>query len=541
MKAHINILGGKLFDFIPHCLGLTDSGYKELILNGYGGDASKALVLAQMMSKVNGKRGYKLDAKISEIAANFAPLNTVQANASEFTENTLLGKTTQEDIVELSKNGFVDFSTYHLLLWNALHQQKELKFKVDLYRGGPVVDLLTVRECKKKKGEIELEVSLEKPRSTVNDRGNIQTSRVKNMRENQRKRRQEDDKKNLKRWEKTRKNLVNGLYRAGFLLPHRWAEMGSKLTDFDDVIIGLDTNLLQDAFVSTTLLPVLSVIEHKPYLQTPNWLLLVIPKMVVYELERAANTRSENGGDIVHSGRKGYRALQEIMELRKNYDHKGVSIVTTGEPDGMLDMNAYLKSINENLFQMLNKGKDGFWVGSKTPKGSSADMIIRTQFKSFVDGLNLGKGSYFMTSDKVNAAMHTSQGNEAIYVSKPHTLKDKFIYTPELIPKVSRTIPLGTLLYELTVEFGSLYVQIDSDTVVRLESDFKGQTMTPWIKRQLRIPESRDFDALIEKYNGSLSLVKVQQFYNEISQQLEKDCWVQEDFEEYDESYFGEE
>lgn len=530
MKAHVNLLGGKLFDFIPHCLGLQDSGCKKLLINGYGGDANKALVLSQMLKNIGKSSAYKIDANIAEIKTNYAPISMITAGMEIQSKNVLVGEMSDEDHSKLIKNGFVDFSTYHLLLWNLLSERREINISIDSPRGG-ALELLTIRRSDKTPEEIEVEVTLQEPNmNTTSDK--INTYRMKESRERDAAWRKGVEHASQVLWRKNNSHLISALYRCGFVLPENWEQIGLTLTEYDDVIIGLDTNLIQDAFVTTTLLPVLSVIERQIYLQTPNWLLLVVPKMAIYEIERAANFRTEKK-ELSHAARRGYRALQEMMELRKNFDQKGVSVVNAGEPDGMLDMNTFLKSINDNLYQLVEKS-GAFSPGSRSPKSSTADMIIRTQFKSFVDEFNFGKGAYFMTADKVNAAMFAAQGNNSIYVSKPHFLKGKTISPPELIPKVKKTIPLGTLIYELTTEFSKIYFKIDDNTVVRLECDSKGQSLSPWTKRQLRIPEHRDFLALMKNYTGSFNLVEVQKAYNQISNQLENVNWINDDYADYD-------
>ncbi len=495
MKARVNLLGGKLFEYIPHCLGLLDKGVNNFEIHAFGGSSNQALVLAQMLSKLRERNTkYNYDAKIYESKTKFSALNSLMTTIELDDRNKLMKTEGVVKAESLIHNGFIDFSTYHLLFQNALSFKESIKISVELYpNGGKTVDLLEIKPLKGKDGQYELEVLL-------------------------------DTSKRNDKIRKFQDRLCEVLYRAGYLLPQDWEEIGMKLTNYDDIIVGLDTCVLKDTFITTGLLPILSVIEKSKYVQTPNWMLFVIPQMVIYELEKASNMKRERG-HFAYPGRRGFRALQEIMELRKNVSHKGVSVVNTGNADAMLDVNSFLKSMNENLIKLVTNGsKSSGNYGSRTPKSASGDMLIRSQFNTFVDGINFKKGTYFLTSDKINAAMYTTSGNEAIYIPKPVLKNQKIIQSPQLIPKVDKTIPLGTLLYELAVDYGKLYMHLGENEVVKLECDLKGKSLTPWIRKQLRMSH-QDMSTMLDVYTGKFDLTKVREFYKEIAEQLEKIDW----------------
>jgi hypothetical protein len=503
----VNLLGGKLFEFIPHCLGLFDNDTETLKIAAYGGYAHQALVLSQMIGTINeaedSSRGF--NARIFETKAEYSSINGISAEINFKLQEKFTLKPPEQELMSLIDGEFVDFPVYHLL-FNNLLKKRSLTISVNTQNGRQKINLIDVQICKKDIGQIEIKSLINKQRNTN------QTGGYK---------------------DKTYDKLVSALYRSGYLLPTDWAKIGHKLASYDDIIIGLDTNILNDAFITNNLLPILAVIEKDKFVQTPNWILMVIPQMVVYELERASNSKGDYG-KFSDAGRKGFRALQEILELRSNFDHKGISVINTGhsdesfDADALFDINNCVQSMNNNLLSLVSQQSrhhQSDHRGSKTPKSNSGDMLIRKQFKNFVDGLNFKKGAYFLTSDKVNAAMHTAQGNQALYISKPHKIEKTEICSPELLPGIKRSIPLGKLLYELLVDFGELHIQIDNETTILLECDSLGKSLEPWTSKAIRIPKKCDLEKLIKSYNGKLNLVEIQKTYKEISAQMEKNEW----------------
>jgi hypothetical protein len=508
----INLLGGKLFEYIPHCLGLYDSGITTFDIVAYGGNTHQALVLSQILKEINSKEKStkNLGASIFEATTRYSSVNALSAQIQLNPSPEYIETQTSATSNSLLQNGFVEFPVYHLLLTNLLHTQKVLKISVNQKEGRnrETVDLLEIRLNDNDPGQLTIKkifpnhLSTQENSTARRSRAPEEINRTNEL---------------TKANNRINSNLVAALYRSGYLLPNNWEKIGYQLANYDDVVIGLDTNLFLDAFVSNNLLPILSVIEKNKYIQTPNWILMVIPQMVAYELEISSNKKDDNG-KFVYAGRKGFRALQEIMELRNNFDHKGISIINTGHSDALLDINSFLKSMNDNLYSLVTQKKI---YGMKSPKSASGDMLIRSQFKNFVDELNFEKGAYFLTSDKVNAAMNTAQGNESIYVSKPHMIHDSIIQAPELLNGIQRTIPLGKLIYELLVDFGDLYLHLNDGSVIKLACDDLGQSLESWIRKVIKIPKS-DFDKLIQLYKGKFNLEKVQAFYCEVSSQLEK-------------------
>src|SRR5207245_9931744 len=69
-------------------------------------------------------------------------------------------------------------------------------------------------------------------------------------------------------------------------------------------------------------------IHVRPYKESINWILLVIPGVVMKELENAANMKK--GNRLSHAGRRGYRALQEITTLKGTEGYQGPSVLVVG-------------------------------------------------------------------------------------------------------------------------------------------------------------------------------------------------------------------
>ena len=165
---------------------------------------------------------------------------------------------------------------------------------------------------------------------------------------------------------------------------------------YDDVLLGLDTNILYNCSISEHLIPFLSLINPKEFVHTPNWILLVITSAVMHELEEASNIRDKYG-KLQKQGRIGYRALQEIMELNQNKGIAGLSIMIVGQFDPVLDTRVELQGLRLDLererikdiknrhkeektenITTSDKIKEALEIESvKSYKSSSGDMIIR--------------------------------------------------------------------------------------------------------------------------------------------------------------------
>ena len=80
------------------------------------------------------------------------------------------------------------------------------------------------------------------------------------------------------------KYLKPALYRAGLLLPENWKEVAERVSQIDDIIIGVDTNILYDTTISEHFFDSLYLINSKEYINTPNWILIVILDYQVFKI-----------------------------------------------------------------------------------------------------------------------------------------------------------------------------------------------------------------------------------------------------------------
>jgi len=329
-------------------------------------------------------------------------------------------------------------------------------------------------------------------------------------------------KKNIRK-EKDEKifyGIRDAFYRCGLLLPSNWEEIAKKLSEFDDVILGVDTNALHKCTISEHLLPALSLIDPKEYVHTPNWILFVIPSAVMHEIEEAANIRSNNL--LRFEGRMGFRALQEIIELSQSTDITGISLVIVGEADPVLDTRVELQGLREDLCKRERQHFDFLeptYFPFRSLKRSSGDMIIRDQFKKFLRQIDFHKGIYFLTNDKSNAALARTEGLHPIYFRSPSRYyEDQSEITPYRLhapnEEIIMNVLLGKLIYEMTVQFGSIKVKW-KDGEITLQCDLKGETLDYWIQRKLLIKED-DLKNISKCYKGTFKLDKVIYVWNNL-------------------------
>lgn len=145
-------------------------------------------------------------------------------------------------------------------------------------------------------------------------------------------------------------------------------------------------------------------------------------------------------------------------------------------------------------------------------------MIIRDQFKAFLRGMDFHKGIYFLTADKSNAALASAEGLSSIYLKKPVSadLIDSghlFTYVSgdpknkegkKKQIKVRLRIPVGKILYELSVGFGTLEIKAKDGSKngmnLIVNIDKKGENIDRWLTQSLEI---KGMDKLV-KYRGGL-------------------------------------
>lgn len=314
------------------------------------------------------------------------------------------------------------------------------------------------------------------------------------------------------------RGVAEAAYRAGILVPDNIVEIVQKLNQHDDVILGLDTNILYNCNISQHLLPLISILNSRRYFTTPNWMLIIIPNAVMHELEEAANIKNEKGY-LQFEGRLAFRALQEIFYLAQNAEIPGVSVLITGEANPVLDTIIDLQGFRDYMFKRDMKIHS---IGrSLMPKKrSTGDMIIRDQFKSFLRKIDFHKGTYFVTADKSNAALAETEGLNPVYVKMPRPL-NTYIYgtgNPDFAERWLRFENLsggnanlrfpstaGELIYELIVARGTIYIdwkQNGEAKSVKLTGDCRGERLENWVNKNIFVENVGQAQILLSAYQG---------------------------------------
>ncbi len=252
--------------------------------------------------------------------------------------------------------------------------------------------------------------------------------------------------------------LNGALLRAGMVEPVGLTAVARRLAEYEDIILGVDTNLLYASVLTEHLLETFYRIHARPYKETVNWILVVIPGVVMKELENAANQKK--GGHLTHAGRMGYRALQEITALKRTEAFQGMSVLVVGQTNP----------------EQLRLSPDGLTI-------LNADSMIRDQFKTFLRGIEFRKGIFFLTMDKTNASMAAAEGLSALRVQHPRRLhKGDEIEIPK-----EETVLLARVVYELAVEFGKVRVSWNEGGAhhMDLEGEWTWKSMEHWEAFQL--------------------------------------------------------
>lgn len=257
------------------------------------------------------------------------------------------------------------------------------------------------------------------------------------------------------RIEKEKSRLRDTFIRAGIAKHSNLPHIMKRLREHDDVIIGLDSNILLDCAVTSVL------IDGFYAEKFPNWILLAIPKIAMAEIENKANQKVTGPSDHPrlgwpeYDGRIGQRALQEILELdKKDPDRPGLSIMTIGELEGPDTV----------------KSEDNWWKDSE----------IRSQFQKFLRNVNFHKGTYFLSQDRVNVMMSGAEGAEGLYLQKPD-------FGELETGKISKE-RFRSFLYELGIQFGEIKVEGvgGSNPSFRLSIFWPGKHVSDWRESKLK-------------------------------------------------------
>ena len=400
----VDVCGKRTRDYLVECLSRFNRGVETVRLRAIGGNISKAVEVAHILQTHFGITSDAIDLNPVELYDLKRPCLTLSLRYDEPSGGRSKGERVHaEDLLE--EGAFATYPLHHLLFDAILDSTSSLQ--VSTYDQSPLL-------------------SITREGSSLACEAFLDARQIEPLR-----------------------NLAAAYYRSGMLLSPVWESVARHLSRFDDVILGLDTVMLHDAVISEQLLNALSLIDPREYVHTPNWLLLVIPSTVMHELEHAANVRDKRGF-LMPSGRMGYRALQEILELDQSADLPGVSITIAGGAIPMLDTRAELRGLRQD-FARFNQDENGYGH-SGYRKLSSGDMIIRDQFKHFLRQIDFHKGVFFLTADKSNAALAKTEGLHSIYFKKPsphsalgtvRPVKIEFTPGPD---RMELAVPLGKLI-----------------------------------------------------------------------------------------------
>jgi len=498
----IDVCGKRTIEYVFECISIYNNNHDKIRLRAYGSNINKGVEIAQILKD-------RIGALICQSLLDSIILNDVKIPYIEipiqFPDKNKIKRdhpNHREEIDTRFQKGFVNYSTYHLLLDWYFNQSRQIEIKDDKNKR-----LLTIflkdGEVAYRKGDFD---SYKKPDCDILNKIN------------------------------------SALYRCGIVMPYKWQDIAHKLSHHDDVILGVDTNILYNCTISEHLLPAVTFIESTAFIHTPNWILLAIPATVMYELEEAANIRSRNG-NLTYQGRMAFRALQEIIELTSNIDIPGVSLLIIGEADATVDTKTSLKKINENIYNLgitvdgikdilhrdspekLNKHCS--FKGIPAPKNSSGDMTIRNQFKKFLRQIDFHKGTYFLTADKSNSALAMAEGLNPILISQGFIKNNGTILEINKLKDMDKNstielkmnIPIGNIIYEMAVSFGSIHVSY-KDKTITLNSDKSGKELGRWLHKQLII-KKEDLETLMDGYNGECHLKLCVEFWKRLIEKFE--------------------
>ncbi len=490
LNPTIDICGKKTLDYVCVCLSHFNRGIKNITIRAIGGSVSKGVEISRILNK-------KFDLTIGESQIQSHQMTFKEKEGMNYLVNTsglkinmaleTQKKNSAQTRFELPRSKFIDFPIYHLLFDWQLAQHEMLEILIS--DKGRDISLAKILD---KNGKFICKRTVDKAKHKEFFNG-----------------------------------LSNSLYRSGMILPRNWHKIAKKLSEFDDVILGIDTNILYNCTISEHLLPAISLIDPKDFVHTPNWILFVVPSAVMHELEEAANIRENNALKL--GGRMGFRALQEIIELGQSSDIPGISIIIVGEANPILDTRVELQGLRKDFAKRemsrsrTEEGRKRAIRFTRSLKTSSGDMIIRDQFKEFLKQINFHKGTYFLTADKSNTALARTEGLHPIYFPFPFKhyedhaeFKSNYMRTRGG-EEIDISVPLGRLIYEIAVQFGTIKVKW-ADKEISIDCDKKGETLDNWIYRCLQIGR-KDFNTLLpEDYTGVFDLNTVEKIWNNLAE-----------------------
>ena len=497
--ATVDVCSKRNLDYTADCLSKFNMGAKYVKLCSLGGNAAKAMHVAQILCDTPelGIECHHLQMKkrmVHGILSNCLEITLKQIHVQE-------NCSVEMELFEKNEITFIDFPLYHLLLDTMLHTKNSLRI-FDAIRYSQPVPLIDI---KKDNWEISCKTLLD-----INEREHDQYGG------------DPADK------------LASVYNRCGLLLSDDGVKVGKILSATDDVIIGLDTNIIYNTAITAQLLDFISIINTKHFVQLPNWVFFIIPSTVMTEIEHSCNMRN-NKGWLTNFGRLGFRAMQEIQELEKSEDLMGISVAITGEANPLLDTGDELKKIRSELSKIsryyLKKNGTSKDSVLNDKKSSSGDMMIRDQFKQFLRQIDFHKNTYFLTADKSNAALARTEGIHSVLfrsankfslmeknpqkwtqrnwkIIRPPTIEctqpdfDNSGLNMDISP-ITLSVPLGKLIYELAVDFEKIRIVWDGGAVT-IKSDAAGRDLEYWLYKDLIMENKKEEEGwkiLVQNYS----------------------------------------
>lgn len=253
-------------------------------------------------------------------------------------------------------------------------------------------------------------------------------------------------------------------------------EILPKIQIYDDIILAVDTNIILNCVFTSTFLGGGHLCSNK--VKQPNWVLVVIPKLVMAEIEDWANCKIKReikelrsvltddawktmkdkshpwSGRASYRGRVGQRALQEVLELDTNVEYRGLSIMTVGKLPELYGTSSYKKEVR-------------------------VDSDIRVQIKDFIKSIDFHKGMFFLTQDRVSTMMACAEGIQGLYLQKP---------TWEQINKNTLIAnDLWRVIYELTVSFGQVRILQESNPLLEVSIYWPAKHVSEWERSCIKV------------------------------------------------------
>jgi DNA-binding protein Alba len=256
-----------------------------------------------------------------------------------------------------------------------------------------------------------------------------------------------EEKSKYKMHEEFSSKIVDSLMRCSVLTPD-YSHFLKNVAQWDDIILGLDTNIFYPCTVTSSLLNNFLGIPSKDFLDTPDWITLVLSKVAMGEIENSANM-----GKASYKRRLALRGIQEIMKINKSKDLEGVSLFLAGTIPPEFDF-------------------------TRGDTNTIRDSTIREQFRAFLKSIDFHKGTYFITHDFNNSVLAEAEGMRALYIRKP-SLNEK-CYNLSSDDKCN----ISELLYELSVAFNPLditiYTKDKKELKFSINSNWKGKDLENW-------------------------------------------------------------